>query len=358
VYARNWAAAVSGLATAQAGARSPAARYALGRLQLDIGVGTNNRQLQGAGIETILESGLAPAAELPLLLRTQAQLAFDAGNMDRATAILTRLTETAPNDAEAWAGLALISRNRSNLPQAVSHLQRSTQLAEASGRVPEHRYRLGLALASQARQRPAAMDFARRLVASYPSPVNWRDAILTYRDLAQPDAALTLDTIRLMRATGALSGERDYLQAAQALSTATFGGEAKAVLEEGVSRGMLETGDAATRALVTSTNSRATQERNGLTARITQARAAATGAAARNAADSLYGVGRYAEAAELYAAALTKTGEDAALLNLRMGAALAMAGQRAEAEAALRAVSGTRAELAALWLAHLARAAA
>lgn len=356
VQARNWAAAVGGLSSAQAGARSPAGRYALGRLQLDIGVGTSNRQLQAAAIDTILDSGLAPASERPVLLRHQAQLAFDAGNMERAAAILTRLAEASPNDPEVWAGLALLSRNRNNLPQAIGHLQRSVQLAEARGRVPESRYRLGLALASQARQRAEAMDFARRLVTAYPSAVNWRDAVLTYRDLARPDAALTLDAMRLMRATGALSGERDHLQMAQALSTATLGSEARAVLEEGVSRGMLETSDAATRALITSTNARATQERAGLAARLTQARAAAaTGAQARAAGDALYGAGRYAEAAELYRAALTKPGEDAALLNLRLGATLAMAGQRPEAELALRAVTGTRAELAALWLAHLAR---
>lgn len=356
IAARNWNAAIAGLATAQTGARSPYARYALGRMQLDIGIGTFNRPLQAAAIDTILGSGVAPAAELPVLLRHQAQLAFDAGDMDRATAILTRITQTVPNDPEAWAGLALISRNRNNAAQAVSHLQRSVQLAEARGRVPESRYELGLALASQARQRTPAMEFATRLVTFYPSASNWRDAVLTYRDLAQPDAALTLDAMRLMRAAGGLTGERDYLQMAQALNTAGLQGEAKEVLEEGVSRGMLEPTDAATRALIATTNTAATRQRTGLAARVTQAQAASgTAAQARIAADTLFGAGRFAEAAELYRAALTRTGEDPALLNLRLGAALARAGQRAEAEAALRAVGGTRAELAALWLAHLAR---
>lgn len=358
VAARNWAAAVAGLASAQTGARSPMARYALGRLQLDIGIGTSNRALQGAAIDTILESGLAPATDVPPLLRHQAQLAFDNGNMDRATAILTRVTEVAPNDPEAWAGLALISRNSRNPVQALNHLQRSIQLAETRGRVPESRYKLGLALAVQARQRTPAMAFAQRLVASYPSATNWRDAILSYRDLAEPDAAVTLDAMRLMRATGSLSGERDYLRMAEALNTANSANEAKAVLEEGVSRGMLEASDAATRALITSTNRAATQQRTGLAARVTQARGAAAGAAARTAADQLFGAARYAEAAELYRLALTKTGEDAGLLNLRLGAALAMADQRPDAEAALRAVTGQRAELAALWLTHLARPAA
>ena len=79
---------------------------------------------------------------------------------------------------------------------------------------------------------------------------------------------------------------------------------------------------------------------------------AAEGRVARCApATPYYGYGQYAEAAELYRAALQKGGEDAGLVNVRLGAALALAGQRAEAEAAFRAVTGgDRAELAQLWL--------
>ena len=63
--------------------------------------------------------------------------------------------------------------------------------------------------------------------------------------------------------------------------------------------------------------------------------------------DAYYGYGQYAEAAELYRAALQKGGEDPDLVNIRLGAALALAGQRAEAETAFRAVTGgPRAELA------------
>jgi Flp pilus assembly protein TadD len=119
---------------------------------------------------------------------------------------------------------------------------------------------------------------------------------------------------------------------------------------------MVAPGDAAVRALLTGVTQRGTRERSGLTAQMSQARGATgTAAQARTAADALFGYGRYAEAAELYRLALTRIGEDPNLLNSRLGASLAMAGQRAEAEAALRATSGQRAEIAGLWLAWLAR---
>jgi Flp pilus assembly protein TadD len=82
--------------------------------------------------------------------------------------------------------------------------------------------------------------------------------------------------------------------------------------------------------------------------------AAGTGAQARAAADASFAFGQYGEAATLYQAALLKGGEDPNLVNTRLGAALALAGRRPEAELALRAVTGPRADLAGYWLVWLA----
>ena len=113
--------------------------------------------------------------------------------------------------------------------------------------------------------------------------------------------------------------------------------------------------EAQVRTALTAVTRPAAGERSGLAASRTRAMAAATGAAARTAGDAHFGAGQYAEAAELYRAALQKGGEDANLVNSRLGAALALAGRRAEAEAAFRLVTGPRADLAGFWLAWLSR---
>jgi predicted Zn-dependent protease len=235
-------------------------------------------------------------------------------------------------------------------------LQRAIAAQRASGQlVPESWYQRAVALAVEGRLGPQSVAAARELVAAYPTPLNWRDALLTYSQAAAGDPALDLDIRRLMRAAQALSGERDYLQFAEALGRANLAGEVKVVVDEGVTRGMLDPAEPVVRQLVTANNRRVTTERAGLARARTQALAGATGTAARAAGDTHFGHGQYAEAAELYRAALQKGGEDPNLVNSRLGAALALAGQRAEAEAALRAVTGTRADLAAFWLAWLAR---
>jgi hypothetical protein len=196
---------------------------------------------------------------------------------------------------------------------------------------------------------------SRELVAAYPSQENWRDAILVYRDLARPDAETAIDSWRLQRAAKALAGERDFLQYAQALSSSGLPAESKAVLDEGVSSKMVSTAKPAFKELIASTGKRATTDRAGLKAKESAAMAAATGTAALAAADGYFAQGNYASAATLYRAALQKGSVDANLVNNRLGIALALAGQRGEAETALRSVTGTRAELAALWLTWLSR---
>jgi len=153
-----------------------------------------------------------------------------------------------------------------------------------------------------------------------------------------------------------LGGEHEYLAFARALSEAGLPGEAKAVLDEGTERGRIDATKPAISTLAAGINRRATTDRAALARQRTAALAAAgTGRSARAAGDAHYGFGMYAEAAELYRAALQKGGEDADLVNSRLGAALALAGRRAEAEAALQAVTGPRADLAGFWLTWLAR---
>ncbi len=114
---------------------------------------------------------------------------------------------------------------------------------------------------------------------------------------------------------------------------------------------MIDPAEGQFKALLASSAKEATTQRAGLAARQTKATApAATGADVLAVADANFAAGNHARAAELYRAALEKGGVDAALVNNRLGMALALAGRRPEAEAALRAVSGPRAELASLWL--------
>jgi len=128
-------------------------------------------------------------------------------------------------------------------------------------------------------------------------------------------------------------------------------GEVKTVLEAGFAHNAITpTNAAGERARLNEATQRAANDRTSLAGERASALAGSNGGAALRVGDALFSYGEYGQAAELYRAALQKGGQDANVVNTRLGAALALGGQRTEAEAAFRAVTGPRAELAQLWL--------
>jgi hypothetical protein len=360
------------LSTARARAQGVPARYAVAHYQFQIGRQRNDNAMQTQGAQAMIETGLVTPEEAPGLvayLAARALAGRDASVTDR---LIARLVELQPTNSGVLVDYGQYTAAQLHLARpaaavtirtnAVNLFQRAFAADQAAGRVsPESWYLRGLAVAydgtrppvSNPSFAPPALSFARSLVAGYPTPSNWHDALAVYRDLAG-DPVLDLDIRRLMRAAGVLAGERDYMEFAAALADARLIGEARAVIDDGLRLNMVETARIAP-ALAARVAPRAVAaDRAALPGLRTRA-ASGTGAAARAAADNFYAYGQYADAATLYGLALQKGGEDPNLVNLRLGAALALAGRRPEAEAALRLVTGPRADLAGFWLIWLAR---
>jgi predicted Zn-dependent protease len=171
-----------------------------------------------------------------------------------------------------------------------------------------------------------------------------------YRQSAQLDKQAETDVLRLMRAAKAMKGDSDYYTLASNLNDMGLPGESKAVIDEGAAAKAINPGKDYFKALVTSTSGRVAADRASLSGLETRAKAAPNGKLALSTADALYGYGEYARAAALYRAALQKGGVDNNIVNLRLGAALAQAGQRAEAETVLKTVTGQRQTIASYWM--------
>ena len=356
VQAQDWTAASAALPAAQAGARTPYGRYVVGQLMLNLATNTQNQALQNQAVDAMLASGGAPPEALDSLIRLQVDAALAARNFAGAEPGLTRLVEMNPNDVDMIVRLAQVKTQLNKSQEAGALLQRALQVSEASGATPaESLYRTLLNNAFTARNAEPAMELARSLVQAYPTPTNWRDALIIYRELGRPDQGSQLDLYRLMRAAGGMTSERDFVEYAEAANRARVFGEVKTALDEALARNAITAANMTyARETLAQANRRIDADRASLPGERTAALAGSDAQLVMRLADAYYGYGQYADAAELYRAALQKGG-DAGLVNMRLGTALAMAGQRAEAEAAFRAVTGPRAELARLWLLWLAR---
>jgi len=356
VTAKDWAAARAALPAAEAGATSGDAKRYLGYMLLQVGLGVNDETMQARAVDAIIASGTTPAADLPQLYQNQAALALRLSppNPQKAEAALTRLSELTPNDPEVLVNLAKVKSDLRKPMEALPLIDRAIAAKKATGQpVDVSWYRYALKIAYDGKRSPEALKITRDLISAYPTKENWRDSLLIYRDVTNLDKASNIDLLRLMRATKSLTGERDWFELAEALDNGGLPGESKAVLEEGSSLKMVDLNKPVFRELLRTTSGRIAADRASLGAAESKAMAAATGQLALNTGDAYMGYGDYAKAVALYRAALSKGSVDTNLVNLHLGMALAQSGDRAGAEAAFRAVSGSRSDIAGYWLIFL-----
>jgi tetratricopeptide (TPR) repeat protein len=351
--ARDYGTAASALSAAQAAVHSDDGRAYLTTLQFRYARETNNTALQTSSIDALIAGGRTSQTELGQLYAMRGTLAVFAQDRVAAEKAFTRALELAPTPDTALA-LAQVKVDLGRNLEALPLIDRAIQLRAATGQpVLESWYRRAIQIAVAGQQRAQALRLLTTLVSAYPTPENWRDAVYLYRDLAKPDAEGNADALRLMRATKAFGGERDYLDAAQTFTSAGLPGEAKAIFADGTAARMVDPMKATYKEAIATASRLAAGDRLKLPAY--RAAAARTGDAAVTAGDHFMSFGEYAPAADFYRAALQKGVADADEANLRLGMALALAGRSGEAASALHAVTGARAELAALWLAWVAR---
>lgn len=363
VLSKDWAPVRALLPAAEAAARGNDAKYLLTRVQYQMATASADRAGQERAANLLLANSATPAEEAAMLRTTlnalqnaRAEAAFSAQDYATAERIYRQLLTASPGDERILRNLRIIQERSGNTTGALQGIQQEIRTAEAAGqRAPESVYLRALAIPARAGQRAETMAALQQLLRAYPTSANWRRGFeMVLGNAGRGDNQLLVDVYRFARAANVMQAG-EYLALAGTLDQAGLPGESKAVLDAGVAAGGVQPSQAQVAQLMGRANRRIAEDRAGLPAQIRQARSASRGNQARIAGDVLVGYSRYAEAAEMYRLALSKGGEDANLVNVRLGAALALAGQRAQAETALRAVTGARAELAALWLAWLAR---
>lgn len=347
------AAVQTALAAAQAAAKNPDDRYAIGQFQLRHAISKDDDQQKIVAVQAMIQSGGATQEELPTLYQNLGGLYYEAKQMDQSAEAFAKEVELSPNSTDAVLRLAQVKADQKKGAEAVPLLERAIQMQKGAGQqVPENWYKLALRYAYEGNNAPQITKISRELIAAYPTETNWRDGLILYRDAAKldEDKNANLDLMRLMRASKSLKGERDWFELAQAANDAGLPGETKAILDEAAASRAVDTSKPFFKDLAGVANQRIDDDKRGLAAAEKQAAAAAQGRAAASTADAYLGYGEYQKAVELYRTALQKGAVDANIVNTRLGIALAMAGQKAEAETALKAVTGPRAELANFWL--------
>jgi len=355
VNAKDTANIPAKIAAAQAKAKSKDDHYVIAQLQLKAAVDAQDNAGIMTGVDAVLASGVLPVADTIPLYINLGKLQFNAKAYDKAGASFERALQLDPNNVDATVMLAETRNGQGRTAEAVTMIEKAIATKVATGQKPEESwYKRAVALSFNAKL-PTAPGLGREWVAAYPSPKNWRDAIRIYQTTSGLDDAALIDTMRLARVTGGLNGENDYFRYANTLVAKGFPGEAKAVLDQGFAAKSIDRTRATFSQLYALASTRTQGDRASLAASATAARSATDAKKAMTTAEAYYGYGDYTEAADLFRVALGKPGVDKDLANLRLGMALAGAGDKAGATAALNAAGGAQTDVAKLWLTYVAQ---
>ena len=338
------------VAAAQAVVTTKEDKYLLGRLQLTAAIAAKDNAATSAAIDTMVGSGFLEPSKSAALYVGLGGTYFNNKEYPQATAAYQKAMALDPSNTEApvFLGESLFSQGQK--AAAASAFQRAVQARNASAqKADEALLKRAVAVAYDA-QSPIAMDLARQWVSAYPTAASWSDAIAIYSNIGHPDVEGSLDLYRLMQATGALKSGGQYAQFARAAAEQNNFNEAQAVFDAGVAAKLIDPKSSDYSDLVQGLKAKQKATAADLE---TATKQVTNGNALVRIGDRYLAMGDQAKALELYKMAIAKPGTDVAVANLHLGMALAKAGDRAGATAALNAVTGPRADIAKLWLTYV-----
>ncbi len=353
ITAKDYPTAKAALPAAQAAATTPDDKYQVALMALIIAQSTNDTASIGPAADAVIASGKAPPEQLAQVLDMKGRLAYNNNKLQDADAAFTQLHQLKPEDGDTAILLAQVKTREGRGAEALPIVDQAIQAKKAAGQpVDEDWYRHALGIAYDAKMPAGVQKYGQQLVDAYPRADIWRVALQTYRDTGHLDQQTDLDTLRLMRVSNSLAGERDYYDYANMALNRGFPGEAKAVIDQGTTSNMVDAKALATsKALVevkSIAGSKIAADKADLPTSDKRARASADGKQALLIGDAYLGYGQFDKAADLYKVALSK-GADANIVNLHLGEALAQSGQKPAAVQAFALVQGPAQPLAQYW---------
>lgn len=357
VKAKDWAGAQPKLPGLDALAQNDGEKYYAAVFRLQVATGLNDMPGTMAALDVLLANPNTPREDIGRYAYFRGNYAYQQKKYAEAITLLTKARDSGyvASGTNLDLRIAQAQLDGGQVPAGVASIDAAIKAEEAAGRkAPEPWYKVVVSKLYTSGDKAGAATWLGRQLAAYPSADAWRSSLLIYLEQLQTkgvtlDPDQRLDVLRLMRASKAMGGESDYLQYADVAQRRGLPGEVKSVIDEGRASGKVTKTNAQINQLYATASAQEKAE-VPLANEEKRAAGAAKGDVAMQTGDAYLGTRNYPKAAELYRLALQKGGVDTNVVNTRLGIALALAGQKAEAKTAFGAVTGTpRGEIAKFW---------
>lgn len=338
------------ITAAQSVASTKEDRYLIGSFQFRAARATNDAAGALAGLDAIAQSGYLDSLKVASLYVDLGSSYFQAKDYPRAVTALQKAKSLNPANADAADLLGRSQFLAGQKAEAAATFGSIIQKSSGQGQKPsEETYKLAVQSALDAKS-PQAVNYAQEWLAAYPNSDSWRASLAIYRNANHLDTEGTLDVLRLMQATGSLQQPADYELFAAADAEQNNYNEAQAVLDAGVAAHVIDPSATNMRETFSVVRAKPKATAADLAA---ATKSAQTGTALLHIGDRYYAMGDYSKAVELYRQAQGKSDVDPNVARLHIGMALARAGDKAGATAALNSVTGARADVAKFWLTYV-----
>lgn len=332
---------------------TPDDRYAAGNLLLIAGNKTNNQAFQRQGLELQLASGKVPPENIGLFNWFVGNLAFQANDYAASRAALQAAAAAGYTAGDTTALIAETYYALDDVPTGVAFVLNAAQArAAAGGEIPSQWLMRGLQAAYQANLQSETTDISLLLATTHTSQQNWLNVLQVANALGDFDDQAQLDMLRLMRLTGAMSDEAEYVQYIESADPRIMSNEVVDVLAEGLAAGIFSTTDEYYIGVHDIVESRMAGDRADAAGMVSDARAEPTGRDALLAGNLLYSLDDFAGAEEMFALAVSKGGADSNMALTRQAMAQIRQGETATALETLAQITGPRALVARYWAAY------
>ncbi len=344
-------------AEALAPERTPYENFILDQLRGGAAAGAGEQEVALRSFEAALASGRLQGAQARAIIEGLVGTSYRLKDYARTVAFGRRYAQEGGSNPQVRRLVANALVQQADWAGASAAIQALLADDEAAGRRPaEDQLRLLASSQNKAGDQAGYQQTVERLLRHHPKPAYWRDRIAQLQSAPGFDAALQIDSYRLLAVVGGLEGTAEHATLAELALKAGLPGEAKVTLDAAAAAGKPGTSGGTDAALRDSATRQAAADAKTLDAAPAPS---ASGNALVGQGLALAGSGQAARGAALVEQGLAKGGVTRPdLARLRLGWAAVLAGRSDAARAAfsaLQATPGSVGELARLWLIHLDR---
>jgi|HigsolmetaAR202D_1030399.scaffolds.fasta_scaffold00383_29 tetratricopeptide (TPR) repeat protein len=358
MQAKQWEPALAEIKKAQAvEKKTPFEAYQIDEFLAYVLIQQKKYSEAAAVYERQLNSGFVPEDQRDDRMKTLAQLSFQVKDYKKAAEWSKKSLERRPNQQDMGQLLAQSYYLLEDYPNAAAAMQKVVQQVERAGRKPEENW-LQIILSShfKANNRDGVADALKQIVRYYPTAEYWENLLDIYRRKTNDDRVL-LGYYRLMDDVGALKEKGDFVEMAQLALDAGVPGEAEAVVERGIQKGVLKSDDKVEQGrydrLLSGAKKQASADKASLAQLAQEAEKASQGQALVALGHAYLSYDRYDEAIAALEKGIKKGGVlDVDEAQILLGIAYLKKGQKEQARQAFKAVKeGSKwNDLSSLWI--------